>query len=125
MTDVVVTWPKTRAFASYLVELKNAERLGLQINYHVAAPPERERLWQGGAPRLYRVHDGLVRGYTPITGVALRAEREVVRVESDAMAGYWPPGWYIVCDPIFHDCPPLEMKGFRGWRWFDRTQVES
>lgn len=123
--DLIVTWPKSRVLGSYLAELRNAERLGLKINYRVHRPPDREALFgAGGVPRVYRVHNGFVRGYTPLSGVLLRGENEVARVEADAMSGFWPAGWYLVCEPIFHRCAESFCEGFRGWRWFDRTLVE-
>lgn len=129
MTDVVVTWPKSRPFGSYIAELENAKREGLNINYRVRNPPGRTRFFEGvgddDTPRLYRVHDDKVRGYTPVLGVTFRDEGTVARVASDLMTGHWPAGWYIVCEPVFYDIEPVEMKGFRGWRWYDRAEVQS
>lgn len=126
MSDVVVTWPKSRPFGSYIAELAVAKREGLNINYRVRTPPHRTRLFRDvgdDKPRLYRVHEDFVRGYTPIIGVTFREENTVMRVASDLLSGSWPAGWYIVCEPEFHDIEPLvEMKGFRGWRWYDRTE---
>lgn len=125
MTDIVVTWPKTRRFGSYVAACHDARRRGLVINFRVANPPPRARLFEEGPqpPRVYRVHDGIVRGYTPLRAVTLHDEGVVARVADDPIQGDWPAGWYIVCAPHFIDCEPLAMKGFQNWRWFDRTRV--
>jgi hypothetical protein len=127
MSDIVVTWPKTRRFGSYVSAVHAAKAEGLVLNYRVHNPPPRKRLWEEGPqpPRLYRVHDGFVRGYTPITAVTLRDRGEVARVADDPFSEPWAEGWYIVCAPEFVDCKPLRMKGFQGWHWFDRTRVPS
>lgn len=127
-SDVIVTWPKkARPFASYIAACHQAKRDGLVINYRIQYPPQRDRLWGAPGtkrpypPRLYRVHDGLVRGWTEIKGVMLKDEGEVARVADDLTPGdRWPAGWYIVCDPEWHDCdlPLQSMPGFRGWRYF-------
>lgn len=121
--DIVVTWPKTRRFGSYVASIHQAARDGLLINYRVRNRPDQARL----APdaRCYRVHDGMVRGYTPISTVAFHASGEVARVKDDPISGNWPAGWYVVCRPVFVDIKPIRMEGFRGWRYFDRTQVEQ
>lgn len=118
--DIVVTWPKDRFFASYLVELERATHLGLQINFRVPSLPNPT------PERCYRVHDGRVRGYTLVIDVRAIAAGKVERVASDRLAGrFWPAGNYIVCEPVWReiDVKP-EMDGFRGWRWFDRTLTE-
>lgn len=124
MADLVVTWPKNVPLASYVAAIHNAKARERVINYRVARPPDREVVLStfDPEPRLYRVHDGAVRGYTPITGILYRGKNEVERVDGE---GFWPAGWYIVCAAEFTDCKPLPMKGFQGWRWFDRTKVPS
>lgn len=123
MTDIVVTWPKTRRFATYVAELHNAARDGLLINYRVRTPPDRKRL--AGDARCYRVHDGHVRGWTPIKDICFHGDTEVARVKSDPIVGHWPAGWYVVCLPEFHDTTLTQMGGFPGWRYFDRTAVRQ
>lgn len=124
MSDLVVTWPKTRCLASYISALHDAKAKALKVNYRTGGnPPQRSRVFDGAAPRLYRVHDGAVRGYTPIIDVVFHATGEVARVADDPISDEWPEGWYIMCEPEFFDCKPLSMKGFQGFRWFDRTRV--
>jgi hypothetical protein len=115
--DIVVTWPKALHFATYLSQVDQAEERGLLINYRVHRVPT-ARLPHD--VRLYRVYDGYVRGYTPIVCVKWRREGEVVDVVN---GGPWPAGCYLVCRPYFVGCKLLAMKGFRGWRYFDRTLV--
>jgi len=127
MTDLAVTWPKDRRLASYIAGCHNAKSDGLVINFRVRNPPDRRRLFEEGEqpPRLYRVHDGFVRGYTPITAVTFK--EDVLRVADDPLPGNWPPGWYIVCDPTWTDAqkPLVAMKGFRGYRWFARPMRDG
>lgn len=124
VTDLLVTWPKSRPLASYLVELELAKRDGLQINFRVPSQP-REFLVNR---RCYRVHDGKVRGWVKILGVSKRGPNEVARVKSDAFAGFWPPGWYVVCDPAWHELPKAQQQsfpGFRGFHYIDRSTLEG
>lgn len=122
MTDIVVTWPKNRPLGSYLAELELAKRDGKIINFRVPSAPHLGTELQ----RCFRVHDGRVRGWVAILSVEKRGRNEVARVRSDAFAGFWPPGWYVVCDPAWHEIPrerQPEMAGFRGFRYYDATTV--
>lgn len=115
MTDIVVTWPKTRSLKSYLEQCEKASEEGRYINYHVASIPQRDI-----GVRCYVVHDGYVRGWQKIKTWTWKGERgEVV----DPITGEsWRPGWYIVRDPEWHalvDGRLPEMAGFQGWRYFD------
>ena len=123
MSDLIVTWPKTRGFGSYVAECAHATLNDQHIAYRVRRLPDEGRLGSVGDRRLYRVHDGVVKGYTNIAALDFREEGEVARVKSDAFAGFWPAGWYIVCLPIFYGCHPLSMPGFRGYRYFERRLV--
>lgn len=125
MTDLVVTWPKSRRLGSYISALAFAQQRRLNVNYRVRRAPDRKRLFEEGPqpPRLYRVHDGKVRGYTEIIAVGFREEGEVARVADDPLPGDWPAGTYIVCTPKYVDVDGPEMAGFRGFRWYDRTQA--
>jgi hypothetical protein len=109
--DIAVTWPRTRELQSYLNELKRAELAGEWINFRVPfAPKERPE-------RCYMVHTGYVRGWTTVVMVEQRGERAV----RDPAGGYWPAGWYIVREPIWHPLEPeVEMRGFQGFRYIER-----
>lgn len=122
MSDIVVTWPKSRPLGSYLAELELAKRDGKVINFRV---PREPRDWLVNR-RCFRVHEDRVRGWVKILRVEKRGPNEVARVQSDSFAGFWPAGWYVVCDPQWHEIPrekQLVMPGFRGFRYFDRTTV--
>lgn len=111
--DIVVTWPKSRAFSSYMVELERAKGRGLLVSFRVPSRPSQT------PERCYRVHDGKVRGWLRV--IAVSWSNSVARVPSDPAEGYWPPGVYVTCDPEWHELRPhVEMQGFRGWRWFER-----
>jgi hypothetical protein len=128
MRHIVVTWPKSRKFASYMVELERAKSLGVLVNFRVPRLPSWPvGAFDYGAPevRCYRVHDGRIRGWLKVVGAEERRPGEVMRVESDPLYGvpgfkFWPPGKFIVCHPEWHTLrPTVPMTGFRGWRWFD------
>lgn len=113
MKDLVVTWPKSKPLSAYLKELERAVAERLEINFKVPTRPA----WAG---RCYMVHDGAIRGYNLVTGIVYRRAGEVARVESDALAGFWPEGWYIVRAPEWHPIIPIPMRGFQGYRYLDR-----
>lgn len=113
VADLVVTWPKTKPLETYLAELEKAATDGLQINFRVPSRP-------APVERCYMVYDGEVRGWNRVLSVEHRGEREVARVESDAFAGFWPAGWYVVRDPVWTPVTPMAMKGFQGYRYLHR-----
>jgi hypothetical protein len=112
MTDIAVTWPKTRPLGSYYAELERARRHGQLINFRVPARPR--ELPQ----RCYMVYDGAVRCWSPVKALMWRGEGEVRRVDG---MGFWPEGWYIVREPFYAEIEPIPMKGFQGFRYFDRS----
>lgn len=124
--DIVATWPKSKPLETYLEELRKATALDQVINYRVANRPG----WEFGAlrerpARCYMVHDGQVRGYCEIKYVAEFGIGEVARVASDAFAGFWPAGTYIVRDPRWRSVEPIPLRGFQGWRWFDEQEARA
>jgi hypothetical protein len=125
MSDLVVTWPKSRTLASYLAELEGAlwAMPRLLINFHVPSKPSAERCEPIGSLRCYRVHDGMVRGYTNVHDIVFHEDRVVARVKSDPIPGHWPAGWYVQCYPYWHACGPVSMNGFQGYHYFDRGAV--
>lgn len=111
--DIAVTWPKTKPFQDYLDALRFAELHSLEINYLVAQPPR--KLEPGD--RCYIVYDGEVRGWDTVLEVVNREDGLVKVVGKQDK--YWSKGWYIVRDPKWHPISPIEMKGFRGFRYVD------
>jgi hypothetical protein len=126
--DIAITWPKSRSLESYLLECSRAVREGLIVNYRVARLPD----WPVGAfdygaryPRTYMVHDGFVRGWLQVIYVTRREDGEV-EGHPYLRRGYWPAGNYIVRNPLWHPISTerqIPMVGFRGWRWFDPTNI--
>lgn len=114
MADVVVTWPKSRTLGSYLAELTRAQELDLVINFRIAKAP-REK-----PERCYIVYDGFVRGYNEVIDVVERGPNEVSRISNDAWAGFWPAGLYLVRNPQWYPISRRPMRGFQGWRYYDR-----
>lgn len=119
--DIVVTWPKTRPLAAYLLELKKAAAEGLVINYRVSRLPR----WPEGVmrnwlrrPRCYMVYDGFVRGYCEIVDACYKPDGRVLDPHT---GGFMRAGAFIVRDPEWHRVAPVPMKGFQGWRWWRGT----
>lgn len=115
VTDLIITWPKTRELQSYLDECAKAAAHGLMINYRVGYPPARRDI--GADARVYVVYDGAIRGWQLFSSVIYRAEDEVHGVAGDPD---WPEGWYIVRYPDWHPCEEVPRMGFQGWRYYTR-----
>lgn len=114
MTDIVVTWPKSRELQSYLDELAKAHQQGLVINYRVSVLP------RAVPERCYMVHDGAVRGWNRVLGMGDRTD-----VVDPITQSLMEPGVFITRDPVWHPlADPIPMRGFQGWRYFDRSLVE-
>lgn len=114
MSDLIITWPKTRSLDSYLDECARAAREGLLINYRVGYPPTRGDLADDA--RVYVVHDGAIRGWQLFEGVYFRTDGEAQGVAGE----FWPEGWYIVRHPEWIPIEPVVAMGFRGWRFHAR-----
>jgi hypothetical protein len=113
MSDMIVTWPKTKPLDTYLEECREAEKRCLAINFRVPRLPNPRRL--GNATRVYVIHDGAIRGWHRLLSAQHRAENDVV----DQVAGdHWPEGNYLVRDAHWHPLPqPVPWAGFRGFRY--------
>lgn len=131
MTDLVITWPKTKPLQDYLDECERAAENDLVVNYRVANRPTRIDFSGPRPPRTYVVHDRAIRGWQELLGVVRREQGEVMRVESPSItdhgvtghlyAGYWPAGVYLVRDPEWHPVEPIRKLGFQGWRYYTPT----
>lgn len=110
MSDIIVTWPKSRTLSSYLFELEHAELCDEVIGYKVRYKARVEK-----GDRCYMVHDGAIRGWTEIHGVEWGDEFWNPHKQS-----YMGIGWFVVRSPVWHPlADPLPMKGFRGFRYFE------
>lgn len=109
MSDVVVTWPKSRPLESYLSELKRAERDGEVAYYSVRGDVQTKE-----GERCFHVHDGAIRGYLIVRKVVFIPEGSLI----DNVTGqHFPSGFYIERDPEWHPVDPIPMQGFRGFRY--------
>jgi hypothetical protein len=114
--DLVLTWPKSTKLNVYLDALAKARGMGGAINFRVASPP---LLDEGECKRVYMVHDGKVRGWSPFIAVEWREFGEV----EDRGGGFWPEGWYIVRGPAWHKLESeIPMRGFQGFRYIERER---
>lgn len=111
--NLIITWPKTRTLESYVEECAKAHELGQSINFRLPNKPRVivDLLGQ----RCYVVYDGLVRGWHKITEITWRGEGVV----KDRDGSNWPPGWYVVRDPLYFPWmdAPVPMRGFQGIRY--------
>ncbi len=112
MTDLVITWPKTRPLDSYLEECEKAAEAGFVVNYRVANRPDVEI-----GDRCYVVYDGAVRGWQVIYGCWWRDD-----VTDPTTGRLMKPGYYVVRDPAWNPIEPIPMKGFQGFRYFREAQ---
>jgi hypothetical protein len=113
--DLIITWPKSRALSSYERELRLTAASGNVINFRVPSTPKEL------CERCYVVHDGKVRGWSPIIEYADREDNKVLDPVTEE---YWPAGIYIVrspeWNPIKNAADKLKIKGFRDYRYIDR-----
>lgn len=108
-----MTWPRNRELQSYLDQLAQAERNGDWINFRVPFPPKRD------PERCYMVHSGFMRGWNTVVEVKRYGERQVAAPDG----AWWPAGWYIVREPIWHPLEtPVATRGFRSFKWIDRPE---
>jgi hypothetical protein len=110
MSDIIITLPKTYNWLKYLDELKVAEKKGEVLNFKVPTFPKVEP-----GDKCYITHNHAIRGYNIIVGLE---EKEF----TCSTTGQVWKGKFIVRDPHFHKVSPTQsMKGFQGWRYYDRT----
>lgn len=107
MPDIVVTWPKNRTLNSYLYELEQAVQENRFICYRVARLP---RVRMGD--QCYVVHDGFIRGYNIIRD-ATYMDDVIDPITNERMDS----GYYILRYPEWREIEPVEMEGFRGFRY--------
>lgn len=115
VTDIAVTWPKSRPLGSYYIELENASTSGLLINFRVSSLPKTM------PERCYMVHDGAVRCWNRVVDMCWQPGG---RVLDPATGRFMRPGYYIVRDPAYVELPaPVPMRGFQGFRYVDRREM--
>jgi hypothetical protein len=111
------TKPKTAPLATYVNILESAAERELVINFRVSSPP---LLGEDECQRVWMVHDSFIRGWNKFLSVEYRAFGEV---KQERGGGYWPEGWYIVREAVWHPLPKdrlIPMTGFRGFRYRER-----
>jgi hypothetical protein len=95
----------------YQQELKAVENGDLVLNYRAAYIPKEMR--QGD--KLWLTHNGKVRGWMTITGLAVQQKSWTCRTTGKL----WAPGKYIQRSGLFHHVENgPRIKGFRGIRKF-------
>lgn len=112
LSNIVITWPKSRPLESYLAECERANGRSHFINFRVPRLPRCRFPGQ----QCFVVHDGYIRGWQYVVDCVHKGDHQV----TDPLTGaYWPAGYYIVRDPTWHGLrQPIEMKGFQGWRYY-------
>lgn len=123
MSDIVVTWPKSRSLQSYIDELERAALEKKLILYRVGGMPR--RLMAGD--RCYMVHSSQVRGWVEVYDLRFPNEGQppIDPITGERMG----EGAYIVRSPIWNRLvQPIPMEGFQGVRyapkwWRERVSV--
>lgn len=111
LANWMITIPKTVPWLEYRKELIDAETHGSTLNYRVRGFPK----GMCSGDRCYIVHNGRVRGWMLITGLAIIDKPWTCTTTGKV----WPLGKYIQRSGAFHpitDGP--KIKGFRGIRRF-------
>lgn len=110
LRDIVITLPQEIEWADYQRELDAVADWGGVLNFKVANLPCEEVI----DGKCYIVWRGFVRGWMQIVGFGERVFTcEVTRK-------VWS-GKFIKRSGPFHRLEePLEMRGFQGWRYFER-----
>lgn len=113
MTDIVVTWPKSRPLQSYLGELERASERGAYIYFKLGSMPLRA----SGRDRCYMVHSGHVRGWTTIMDLQFLPQEGPLPI--DPVSGVrMGEGAYVIRSPQWHELKNVtKMKGFQGFRY--------
>ncbi len=102
--DIIITIPKSIKWSDYEKELE-AARNGEIMNYKVNSWPKTEI-----GRKCYIVHDGKLKGYMIISGMG---EKEFTCTTT----GQRWKGKFIERTGKFYPVPPVEMKGFQGFRY--------
>lgn len=118
--DVVITIPKSQPRAAVLRQLGGWKRPGWHWHFCTNNRPRREPFG-----RMHFVHAGELIGSLPIQDVVENPEREIHLRRADgselvserryAIRARLGPGEFK------EQSPPVPMRGFRGWRYFDHT----
>lgn len=110
--DWAITVPKTTKWEDYEKELTVVQEEKVEMLFKV--PPR----FKAAEPndRCFVVHDGLVRGWMLVTGIA----RVFEHWQCTTTGKSWGPGTYLKRSGHFHRMPGrIKMKGFQGIRRFN------
>jgi hypothetical protein len=110
MRSWVITVPKTVLWEDYLEEVRDAAEWQEVLNFRVRGFPKEMQV----GDRCYIVHNGKVRGWMEICGLAVRDGFRCHTTGKD-----WPAGKYIQRSGQFHFVDGPGMNGFRGVRRFE------
>lgn len=103
--DIIVTIPKSIAWEDYEKELTEVRDGSKVLNFKTANFPQ-----TNAGNRCYVLHDGEIKGWMKI--VALTENDFTCEVTGKTWKGK-----FIQRSGPFHYIPPIEMKGFQGFRY--------
>lgn len=103
--DIVITIPKSISWKDYEKELAAVKDGSMVLNFKTANFPNTKV-----GNKCYIVHDGEIKGWMKIVGMD---EKEFT---CETTGKTWK-GKFIQRSGPFHYIPPIEMKGFQGFRY--------
>lgn len=125
MSDILLTWPKTRSLSGYLASLVQAREDDKLIFFRVPSKPNVKH-----GDRAYMVYDGYVRGYSHVIAPAVVNASDIVNPGTGEVMG---EGLFVVRSPMLFPMPyegvcgdpfrchdvigKYPMKGFRSFRY--------
>lgn len=114
MPDIVITLPRHVEWEDYQKELDAVAGWSGVLNYRLPGLPSSDIR----ARQCYLVWRGFVRGWMRI----IRADDH--KGFRCMTTGKWRrEGFYIQRSGPFHRIDPIPMRGFRGWRYFEMTEM--
>lgn len=111
--DWVITIPKTVQWSDYQKELQTVSDGDQVMNYRVRFFPKEMK----EGDRCYIVHDGRVKGWMSIVGLA----EQSLSWRCSTSGATWPAGKYIQRSGPFYPVDGPSMIGFRGVKKFVST----
>lgn len=103
----IITIPKKISWVEYMREVNGALTKDASLFFRVGIKVGIKR-----GDKLYRAHDGKVRGWIEVMGM----HHQDNGFECRHTGKRWPAGWYVECKGKFNEVDGPAMKGFRGIR---------
>lgn len=110
--DIIITLPAKIKWEDYQEELDAVERDEMILNFKVPFFPKETAI----GSKCYLVHKGYIRGWMKIVGFD---DNDFI---CESTGKYWS-GKFVERSGKFHKITPIPMKGFQGFRYFDKKII--